>query len=116
MTLRALFSLRPPLALVLTCALAGCWGSDYKSIEGHWQGELKGQRIQAEFRPSEDAVVLDGRAGSMRLKGQNGATIALEMTGPDGRTGEAVITLIDDSHLRLEIPLTMLSVEFERRD
>lgn len=115
MTFRS-FPSRLIVTVILTCALQGCWGGEYERLEGCWQGELKGQRIQAEFHPSEDVVILDGRPGSMRLGSEDGAVLALAMTGPDGRSGEAVITVLDERRIRLEIPRANLAVELERRD
>lgn len=111
MTLRITLG-RLVLIAILACVLPGCWGSAYDRIEGLWQGDLKGQRIVAEFRPSENFVILDGRSGAMRVTSEHGAIIALEMIGPDGRTGNAVISILDENHIRLEIPDTGYAVDF----
>lgn len=102
------------LLFLMSVVLHGCWNSEYDRIEGRWHGELKGQHVVAEFHPSEDAVVIDGRSGVMRVTSENDGTLVLDMTGPDGRTGEAVITVLDEQRIRFDIPNTAYSVELTR--
>ena len=98
----------------LALVLSACWGSRYDELKGRWQGEHQGQLIEAEFRPSEDTVILDGRPGTMHLQADHDGVLTLEMVGPDGRPGEAIITLLDEHRIRLEIPNTPVSVELTK--
>ncbi|MBP8129711.1 MAG: hypothetical protein KA184_09025 [Candidatus Hydrogenedentes bacterium] len=94
--------------------MAGCGSSLYDTLEGTWSGEIKGQSFTVEFRPSDEAVFFDGLGGAMRLKEERDSNVLLEMTGPDGRTGEVVITPLDETRSRLEIPRLSFSVELRR--
>ncbi|HNR29691.1 MAG TPA: hypothetical protein PKI11_02280 [Candidatus Hydrogenedentes bacterium] len=100
----------------LLASISGCGKSPYDDLAGAWRGEIKGQPFVVEFRPQEDAVLFDGRRGTMRLKEERDGRLVLEMTGPDGRTGEVMICRIDDGRTRLDIPNLGISVDIQRRE